>query len=115
MSPSEGSGRRVRPKPASSGSNSNCGFAALASFDLNPRLLAHAGIGTRRSAIGLPIERQRHGRPTTLHRCDAALRELVDLELRYARDEAEMVVIPAPLVRTPPASGRFRNARFGSG
>lgn len=79
-------------------------FATLAGLHLNPRLLTHAGIGAHRSAIGPPIQRERHG-GQRLHRCDASLRKLVDLELRYARDETEMVVIPAPLfARRPPAA-----------
>ena len=115
MSPSEGSGRRVSPKPLSTGSSSNLPFAGLAGLDLNPRLLADADIGIGRTAIGLPVERQRHA-GQALHRRDAARLQLIDLELRYAGNEAKMIVIAAALVASlPPAADVAMLDRIGIG
>ena len=81
-----------------------CRRPAVAGLDHDPRLLADADIGICRTAIGFPIKRQGHA-GQALHRRDAVRLQLVDLDLRNARNEAEMIVIAATLVASlPPAA-----------
>ena len=89
--------------------------ACRAGLDHDPRLLADADIGIGRTAIGLPVERQRHA-GQALHRRDAARLQLIDLNLRDAGNEAEMIVIAATLVASlSPAADIAMLDRIGVG
>jgi hypothetical protein len=90
-------------------------FTGLAGFDLNLCLLTDATIGINGAAIRLPLQRQGYT-GQRLHRCDASLLQLIDLELRYSRNETKVIIIAAAFFAgfAPPADIAMR-LRIGVG
>ena len=87
--------------------------SGCASLDLDARLLAHALVGLRGTACGLPCQGNGH-RCEGRRGCDAVPFQLIDMNLCDPCHERKMVVGPPPLVAAilPTATSQ---CSFGSG